>query len=56
MKAEVVLPFRVGFGEHGDVGARAEELLTRPADHDDMDAAVHARIKDGGVDVPHHLV
>ena len=56
VQAEVVLELGIRLLEHSDVGAGAEELLTRPAEHDDVDRRVHARGEDGRVDLEHHLV
>ena len=56
VQAETILPVGVRFGEHSDVCAGAEELLTRAGDHDHLDRFVEASLYDALVNLPHHLV
>ena len=56
VEAEVVFEGRRHLRQHRDVGARAEELLARAGDDDDVDGLVHPRAQDGRVELLHHLV
>ena len=56
VEAEVVLEDRVDGLQHVDVGARAEELLARAAQHEDVHVLVESRLENGVVEVAHHLV
>ena len=56
VEAEVVLELRGDRVEHLDVRAGGEELVARPAQQEDVDAVVEARLEDRLVEVLHHLV
>src|SRR3989442_14702188 len=56
LQAEVILISRIGFGEHGDARAWAEEFFSGTANQEHVHALVHARFQNGGVELLHHLV
>ena len=56
VQAEVVLECGIGLGQHLNVRARTKELLTGACQDDDVNIFVHARLKNGVVQLPVHRV
>src|SRR5712692_184556 len=56
VQTEVVLESRIGLREHGNAGPSAEKFVARPANQQDVNTLIHARLEDGRVELLHHLV
>ena len=56
VQAEVILEGGINAGQHLDVRARREELVTRSREQDHVDIVIHASRQDGVVQLPVHLV
>jgi hypothetical protein len=56
MQAEIIFESGVNAGQHLDVGAGGEELVTRAREHNHIHAVVHAGLQDGVIELPVHLV
>src|SRR5262245_10051978 len=56
MEAEVVLECWIDAVQHLDVCAGGEEFVTYSGEQDHVDVVVHARLKDGVIELPVHLI
>ena len=56
MQAEVILESRIDADQHLDVRAGGKEFIARAGQHDHVHIVVHARLEDGLIELPVHLV
>src|SRR5207253_124899 len=55
VQAEVVLEVGSTLLKHLDIRPRAEELVARACQHQDVDGFIHSRIEDVHIELAHHL-
>ena len=56
MQTEIILKCGVRLRQHRDTRARGEEFLARAAQHNHVNALIHSRAQNRGIELLHHLV